>query len=103
MGARIRSFTASGGRAVAIGHPQVEVDRVVTDNTGGAEQLGRHLTGLGHRQVGVLVGVASVSSTVERLTGLRSAVERSEERRVGTECRCGGWTERERAEEKMRE
>jgi len=75
MGARIRSFTASGGRAVAIGHPQVEVDRVVTDNTGGAEQLGRHLTGLGHRQVGVLVGVASVSSTVERLTGLRSAVE----------------------------
>ncbi|WP_277050577.1 LacI family DNA-binding transcriptional regulator, partial [Ruania albidiflava] len=49
MGSRIRSFTASGGRAVAIGHPQVEVDRVVTDNTGGAEQLGRHLTALGHR------------------------------------------------------
>lgn len=75
MGSRIRSFTASGGRAVAIGHPQVEVDRVVTDNTGGAEQLGRHLTALGHRHVGVLVGVASVSSTIERLAGLRAAIE----------------------------
>ncbi len=75
MGARIRSFTASGGRAVAIGHPQVEVDRVVTDNTGGAEQLGRHLTALGHRHVGVLVGVASVSSTIERLAGLRAAIQ----------------------------
>ena len=77
MGARIRSFTASGGRAVAIGHPQVEVDRVVTDNTGGAEQLGRHLTALGHRHVGVLVGVASVSSTIERLAGLRAAIQAS--------------------------
>lgn len=77
MGARIRSFTASGGRAVAIGHPQVQVDRVVTDNTGGAEQLGQHLTALGHRDVGVLVGVASVSSTIERLAGLRAAIEPS--------------------------
>src|SRR5699024_2673051 len=51
--------------------------RVVTDNTGGAEQLGRHLTALGHRHVGVLVGVASVSSTIERLAGLRAAIQAS--------------------------
>lgn len=74
MDARIRSFTASGGRAVAIGHPQVPVDRVVTDNAGGARELGRHLLSLGHRQIGVLVGVANVSSTIERLDGLRSVV-----------------------------
>lgn len=75
MDARIRSFTASGGRAVAIGHPQVPVDRVVTDNTGGARALGRHLLDLGHRQIGVLVGMATVGSTIERVEGLRSVVE----------------------------
>ena len=74
MDARIRSFTTSGGRAVAIGHPQVPVDRVVTDNAGGARELGRHLLSLGHRQIGVLVGVANVSSTIERLDGLRAVV-----------------------------
>lgn len=77
MDARIRSFAASGGRAVAIGHPQVPVDRVVTDNVGGARELGRHLIDLGHRQIGVLVGVANVSSTIERLDGLGSVVERA--------------------------
>lgn len=74
MGARIRSFTASGGRVVAIGQPQVLVDRVVTDNAGGARALGEHLLHLGHRQIGVLVGVANVGSTIERLDGLRTAV-----------------------------
>ncbi|SED93319.1 LacI family DNA-binding transcriptional regulator [Ruania alba] len=75
MTARVRSFEGSGGRVVAIGHPLIDVDRVLVDNVGGARQLGRHLVDLGHRDIGVLVGVAEVSSTVERLDGLRAPVE----------------------------
>ncbi|UFU05008.1 LacI family DNA-binding transcriptional regulator [Ruania halotolerans] len=75
MTGRVRSFERSGGRVVAIGHPLIDVDRVLADNAGGAQDLGRHLTGLGHREVGVLAGVAEVNSTVERLNGLRESID----------------------------
>ncbi|CAM3649255.1 LacI family DNA-binding transcriptional regulator [Occultella aeris] len=75
MAARSRSFEAAGGRVVAIGHPYFDVDHVLVDNAAGGRRLGEHLVALGHRDVGVLVGVAEVSSTVERVDGIRSAIE----------------------------
>ncbi len=71
---RIRSFQRAGGRVVAIGHPRLRVDRVLVDNKAGARRLGRHLRTLGHREIGVLAGLAAVASTVDRVEGLRAAV-----------------------------
>ncbi|TQM02913.1 LacI family DNA-binding transcriptional regulator [Pseudonocardia kunmingensis] len=72
---RVRAFLTTGGRVVAVGHPDLGVDRVLVDNERGARELGEHLTGHGHREVGVLAGVAQLASTVDRVAGLRAAVE----------------------------
>lgn len=75
ISARARSFTAGGGRVVAIGSPVLDVDRVLVNNAAGAAALGRHLVDLGHREVVVLAGPENVGSTVDRVTGLREVVE----------------------------
>lgn len=77
MASRTRSFVAGGGRVVAIGTPELDVDQVLVDNLAGGIALGRHLVELGHRQVGMLAGPENVVSTRERLDGLREAVEDS--------------------------
>ncbi|MGH3585323.1 MAG: LacI family DNA-binding transcriptional regulator [Pseudonocardia sp.] len=71
---RVRSFLTTGGKVVAIGHPDLDVDRVLVDNALGGRELGTHLAELGHREVGVLAGVAHLASTIERVDGLASAV-----------------------------
>ncbi|MPV36480.1 LacI family DNA-binding transcriptional regulator [Georgenia subflava] len=95
MTARTRSFQQSGGRVVAIGDPLFDVDRVLVDNAPGARELGAHLVGLGHRDVAMLAGAANVASTVERVAGLREAVERAGGTlhvRHGSPTRDGGWS-----------
>jgi LacI family transcriptional regulator len=72
---RVRSFLTTGGRVVAIGHPDLDVDRVLVDNEHGGQELGEHLAGHGHREIGVLAGVAHLASTIDRISGLRSALE----------------------------
>jgi len=74
MAARSRSFESAGGRVVAIGDPLFDVDRVLADNRSGAHQLGAHLAGLGHREIGVVAGDPAVASTLERVAGLRETV-----------------------------
>jgi len=94
MAARTRSFEAAGGRVVAIGSPLFDVDRVLVDNRSGGRQLGEHLAELGHREVGVLAGEAAVTSTVERVEGLREAIEKVDGRlhvRHGAPTRDGGY------------
>ncbi|GAA4288063.1 LacI family DNA-binding transcriptional regulator [Georgenia daeguensis] len=75
MATRSRSFEAAGGRVVAIGQAQFDVDRVLADNRSGARRLGAHLVSLGHREVGVVAGDPAVASTLERVEGLRERVE----------------------------
>jgi len=75
LSTRARSFLTGGGRVVSIGTPILEVDNVRVDNTSGAIDLAQHLVDLGHRDVGVLAGPASVGSTIERLAGLRQVIE----------------------------
>ena len=72
---RVRSFLTTGGRAVAIGHPDLGVDGVLVDNEQGGRELGEHLTGHGHREIGVLAGIANLASTIDRISGLRAAVD----------------------------
>ncbi len=63
--------------------PVVELDRVsghpgattvTVDNVGGAVAATRHLSDLGHKRVGMIVGQQDISTAVERLEGFRQAL-----------------------------
>jgi DNA-binding LacI/PurR family transcriptional regulator len=64
--------------------PTVELDRssgigdahtVMVDNVGGARAGVQHLTALGHRRIGMIVGSMDISTAVERHQGYREALE----------------------------
>jgi LacI family transcriptional regulator len=56
--------------------PQMSgADIVRADSEGGALELGRLLVGLGHRDMAILSGPASVRTAVDRATGFASALE----------------------------
>jgi LacI family transcriptional regulator len=52
----------------------LDVDRVISDNHGGALAGGRHLLGLGHRRIAVVRGPANTSTSRDRLAGLTQAL-----------------------------
>src|SRR4051812_19184856 len=70
LAAAVASFQAGGGRVAMVGRHAVEADAVLPDNRGGAERLGRALTDLGHRRVGVITGPPGLTTTADRLDGL---------------------------------
>lgn len=49
-------------------------DSVLTDNIAGAYQAVSHLIALGHRRIGIVTGLAGVTSTYQRLEGYRQAM-----------------------------
>jgi LacI family transcriptional regulator len=51
------------------------VDSVRCDSESGAHSLVRHLVGLGHRQVAVLTGSPSISTSMDRVAGARRALD----------------------------
>lgn len=70
--------------AILPGLPMIELDRssglpgahtAMVDNVGGARAAIRHLTGLGHRAVGMIVGRLDISTARERLLGYREGLE----------------------------
>jgi LacI family transcriptional regulator len=52
----------------------LDVDRVVSDNHGGALSGGRHLLGLGHRRIAVVRGPANTSTSRDRTAGFLDAL-----------------------------
>lgn len=52
----------------------LDVDRVVSDNRGGAYAGGRYLIGLGHRRIAVVRGPSNTSTSRDRLVGLQDAL-----------------------------
>lgn len=52
----------------------MDVDRVLSDNRGGAEIGGRHLLELGHQRIAVIRGPANTSTSRDRLAGLEEAL-----------------------------
>ena len=70
--------------SIITGLPTVELDRasglegahtVMVDNLTGAREAVTHLTGLGHRRIGMIVGNQDISTARERLQGYREALE----------------------------
>lgn len=52
----------------------LDVDRVVSDNRGGAVAGARHLLELGHRRIGVVRGPSNTSTSRDRMAGLQEAL-----------------------------
>ena len=75
LAAQVASYRAGGGRVGVVGRHAIEADCVEPDNRGGAEQLGRALGELGHRRVGVITGPPGLTTTADRLDGLRATLE----------------------------
>jgi LacI family transcriptional regulator len=74
MAGQLAAFTGSGGRVAFIGRHNIPGDAVLPDNVGGARALGRLLAELGHQRVGVIGGPALVTTSRDRLDGLRSGL-----------------------------
>jgi LacI family transcriptional regulator len=53
----------------------LDADSVVSDNVGGAKEAVRHLLDRGHRRIGFLGDLLSISTASERLTGYEQALE----------------------------
>lgn len=52
-----------------------EVDQIATENVEPTLELVRHLTDLGHTRIGMVTGLAGLSTSVERLAGYRLGLE----------------------------
>ncbi len=53
----------------------VSIDAVLIDNVGGARQAVEHLITLGHERIGIVTGLSGITTTEERLTGYKQALE----------------------------
>ena len=54
---------------------ELPVDQVFSDTVTGAYEATRHLLELGHRSIGVLLGMREIETIKERLTGYRRALD----------------------------
>lgn len=74
ISARLRQYQRDGGRVTLIGrHPQHPGDAVLPDNEHGGYLAGRELYQLGHHRIGIIAGPRELTTTSDRLTGLRRA------------------------------
>ena len=60
--------------------PGIDVDAILGDSVGGAQQLVEHLISLGHRRIGFIVESDEVSTARDRRRGYESALERGRHR-----------------------
>jgi LacI family transcriptional regulator len=73
LNAALRRYGDGGGRVSVIGRHALTGDAVQPANEDGGRLLGDHLYGLGHRVVGVIAGPKDLTTTTDRLSGLRES------------------------------
>jgi LacI family transcriptional regulator len=73
LNAALRTYGDGGGRVAVIGRHALTGDAVQPANEAGARRLGDYLYQLGHRLVGVIAGPKDLTTTTDRLAGLRAA------------------------------
>lgn len=72
IAAQLRHYQRNGGRVTVIGrHPRHPGDAVLPANEEGGRLAGDELFGRGHRRVGVIAGPRPLTTTTDRLAGLR--------------------------------
>jgi len=70
---KLDAYVRTGGRVTVIGRHELAGDAVMPDNEVGGYLAGMEIFGLGHRRVGVIAGPAVLTTTTDRLGGLRRA------------------------------
>jgi LacI family transcriptional regulator len=73
LDARRRAYEATGGRIAVVGRHGRTGDAVLPDNEQGGFLAADHLYALGHLEVAVIAGPAGLTTTADRLDGLRRA------------------------------
>ena len=73
LAGQIHAFADLGGRTIFVGRHHVAGDALIPDNVGGARMMGEALLDLGHRKVAVISGPELLTTTRDRLDGLRQA------------------------------
>ena len=73
----LEGFTSSGGRAVLIGRHYAAGDAILPDNIAGGRAIAQHLLDLGHRNIGVIGGPPILTTSHDRLAGVRDAFSRA--------------------------
>jgi LacI family transcriptional regulator len=73
LASALAAYSRTGGRVALIGRHTLPGNAVIPANEDGARLLGKHLYGLGHRKIGVIGGPRQLTSTADRLAGLRAA------------------------------
>ena len=73
LDARMRAFEATGGRITVVGRHGRTGNAVLPENEQGGFLAGDHLFALGHTEIGVIAGPAELTTTADRLAGLRRA------------------------------
>jgi LacI family transcriptional regulator len=71
---RLEDYAAGGGRVVTIGDQGPDTDAVLPENAAGGRAAARHLTGLGHREIGVVTGPPGLVTVADRLAGFHEAL-----------------------------
>ena len=73
---RLRAFEATGGRIAVIGRHEHTGDAVLPDNEEGGFLAAAHLFELGHSEIAVVAGPPALTTTFDRLVGVRRAVRK---------------------------
>jgi len=71
---RLVDYVEGGGRVVSIGDQGPDIDAVLPANVAGGRAAALHLTGLGHREIGIVTGPAGLVTVADRLEGFRSGL-----------------------------
>jgi LacI family transcriptional regulator len=73
LDAKLRIYESTGGRVAVIGRHEHAGDAVVPENEPGGYLAGSALYGLGHTAIGIIAGPRHLTTTTDRLAGLRRA------------------------------
>ncbi|QSB15784.1 LacI family DNA-binding transcriptional regulator [Natronosporangium hydrolyticum] len=74
IAAALRRYARDGGRVAVVGrHLHHPGDEVLPDNEAGGRLAGAELYRLGHHRIGVIAGPRDLTTTSDRLAGLRAA------------------------------
>jgi LacI family transcriptional regulator len=73
LDAKLRVYQATGGHVAVIGRHEHTGHAVIPANETGGYLMGAELFALGHTQLGVIAGPKHLTTTTDRLTGLRRA------------------------------
>src|SRR5262245_35506265 len=73
LAGKLRAYERTGGRVAVIGRHELPGDAVIPANEEGAYLLGDEIFRLGHRRVGVIAGPRVLTTTTDRVAGLRRA------------------------------